>query len=1471
MPNTRKIITSPEKIRAEILRNIESAVRRKFPIDAGKYRVELKNIRTQRRDFSQAQQKNLLLTKGNASEAVYVDFDIINKDNGSVVHSMKDHRLVNVPHYTNRYTMMVDGNEYSIANQMRTKSGVYTRKRSNEELESSFNLARGANFKLVMDPSTGMFKIHMLGSTLPMYAVLKILGAPDGEIRQALGADLFATNENVTQNQMDRTRSTLYTKLAKRGSGLGDQASNAEKEQKIREYFSNTQLDPETTKITLGQSFSKVNYQSVLEAAKKILRVYNDQEKTDERDNLEFQQVYSVEDIMAEVLDKNREAVNKIATKLKSFNPSGNEEEDRKQLKSIFSPAYFTKPIRNFITGSSLSRLPSQINPMEMIDSAATITRLGEGAISSETAVPDASRDVNYSYMGLIDPIATPESSKVGIENRVTMSALKGDDNEFYKEVRNLGNNKIEQHRAIDLYDRKVGMPDPIHNRDKLKPEDEVGAVHKGELIKVKREELDFQIPSPHDLNTVTTSTIPFVNANQANRLVMGDKHVQQALPLAEPETRLVRSTMTEGGIDSTLRRIGDFLEPKAPVDGKVTRVTDEFVYIKDTDGNSHKVEYEHNMPLASKTMLHNTLHVKQGDNVKKGQSLGDSNFTKDGDLAVGKTMNVGYMPYKGLNHEDGVVVSESGARKMTSVHSDRITTRLDKTRIADKSKFTSMFPTKFSREQLNKLDDNGVIKKGEMLNYGDPVALVLEDNSSGRVNQVLGQLHRSLRTPYKDVSEVYDQYSPAEVLESMQRGNLISVMLKTHKPLERGDKMAGSYGNKGVVTKILPDDEMPQDADGNPLDTIFSSVGVISRINPAQTLESALGKVAKKTGKKYDVENFSYPDYVDFVKKELDKHGIKDKETVTDPITGKKIPNVFVGQQYMHKMFKTTDSNFAARGIDGPYDQDDVPTGAGKTGPKGLGGMEVNALIGHNARGFMRDASALRSAKNSDFWNSFKFGQVAHPPTEKRTFDRFVNTLKQAGVNVNKQGDEFVAGPLTDYDVERMSSGEIRDAKRLSAKDLSAEPGGLFDEVITGGMGGTRWGHIDLQEPVISPVFKDATRHLLGMTGKDLERMYEEEGGDAIKQKLNQIDVDSELSRLDSTLADPKVKGTELDKQVKKYKYLQALKNNKLSPGDAYMLKKAPVTPPSLRPITVSKSGDLMENDANLLYRDLILQNNSYKDLLDSGIASEDDKKVNRKALNDRMTELSGFMSPQNPQLKGKGVKGAASFIAGDVPKEGYFQDKVIYSKLNTSGRATLVPDNTLDLDEVGLPEDAAWDMYKPFLIRRMTQMGHSSYDAKEQAENRSELAKSMLMEEMDNRPVVVNRAPTLWRHSILGAKPKLRSGKNLHVNTLWEKATNQDYDGDAANIHVPVSDEAVEDTFNMLPSKQLFSDKKPGDLLMQPTQEPIVGLYQATQNLGTPTAGKGPAKKFQTEAEAWNAYHTGDLKMTDKVSIGG
>jgi len=317
--NTRPIITYPETVRQNIFEKAKQALQSKFPIEANSLVADISNIEIDHKILPHSKQKKIRMSKGNASTGVYADITITDKKTGKKVETLKRHRLMNIPYYTDRYTFIVDGNEYNLVNQLRTKSGVYTRKRGNEELESSFNLAAGANFKLTMDPATGIFKMSILHATLPALAVIKVLGGTPAAIKASIGETLYNENAKYTPTQYEKTINTLYDKLVKYKSQLGDSASKDEKIQGIRAYFADTKLDPETTKITLGESFTRVQVDTILRAMSKMLKVFNDKEDVDDRDGLEFQKIYTPDDIIKEVLDKSSREVNKLKDKLNTF------------------------------------------------------------------------------------------------------------------------------------------------------------------------------------------------------------------------------------------------------------------------------------------------------------------------------------------------------------------------------------------------------------------------------------------------------------------------------------------------------------------------------------------------------------------------------------------------------------------------------------------------------------------------------------------------------------------------------------------------------------------------------------------------------------------------------------------------------------------------------------------------------------------------------------------------------------------------------------------------------------------------------------------------------------------------------------------------------------------------------------------------------------------------------------------------
>ena len=249
------------------------------------------------------------------------------------------------------------------------------------------------------------------------------------------------------------------------------------------------------------------------------------------------------------------------------------------------------------------------------------------------------------------------------------------------------------------------------------------------------------------------------------------------------------------------------------------------------------------------------------------------------------------------------------------------------------------------------------------------------------------------------------------------------------------GDKLAGRYGNKGVVAKIIPDHEMIQDEKGRPLDLILTSASVISRINPAQIIETAVGKVVEKTGKPILYDNAENKNAVLWAKNLLKEHGIKDKEHVYDPIQKRKIlggdgKGVLVGRQFIYKLFKSTDTNFSGHGV-GPYDVNEQPlkTG-GDESAKGIGKMEFDSLISHGARNLLQESATVRGTKSDEFWRAVQLGAPLPAPKPSFAFNKFTAMLEGSGIRVDKRGSRFKLLPMTDKGVLEKSRGAIENKK---------------------------------------------------------------------------------------------------------------------------------------------------------------------------------------------------------------------------------------------------------------------------------------------------------------------------------------------------------------------------------------------------------------------------------------------------------
>lgn len=1428
--------TWQENIRNKAVESIKTA----FPFTGKKYTVQVENVRVKPAEYGPTDFKKAMLTAKTLSEPIKGTL-VLKDAAGKTLQKTPNFTLAQLPYYTPHHTFLIDGTPYSVNNQLRMKPGVYTRKKRNEELEAQFNTT-GNPFRMTMDPESGHFHLEYQTSKIPLYPILNKLGVSDKEIANYWNPKLVEANRTKFA-KVDQHFDKLYSKIV-RPSGTSPNKIEA-----VQKAFERAQLDPEVTKELLGKSFTSVTPEALLTVSQKLLRAYNERLDFDERDNLAYKRILGVDDFIAERIKLDaRDLKRKVMLKLEHGQPN---------LEKAIPVSPFTRGIRKFLSTSALSGSPTQINPLEVMDTSTKVTSMGEGGISSDRAVPTEARHLHGSHLGVLDPVRTPESYRAGIELRTALFTSRDKHGNIYTALTDR-KGRTRYVPVSEAAKKAIAFP----NQD-LRGQAKIDVLQAGKLRSVPASQVDYVIPNVQGMYTVSTNLIPFLNSIDGNRAEMGSKMVTQALPLKDPEPPLVQVAAYRPGL-SMEKEIARKVVPTANISGVVTKIKDGFIHVRSkgkTAAIEERVPYFENYPLAAKTYLHDTLKVKPGDEVKAGQPLADSVFVRDGQLALGKNLRVAYVPFRGMNTNDAIVVSESAAKKLTSLHMYREGLDVERDMKTSRELHRSYFGNKFTADRYKTLDDDGLVKPGTKVLPGDPLIVAVRKSPLSADAKMLGRLHKSLVTPYRDASVTWDHDTPGVVTDVAKVGNKFRLTIKTEEPLRLGDKLSNRYGAKGVVSMIVPDEQMLQDTEGRAIDVAITPASVVSRLNPAQILETAVAKVAQKTGKPIHIENFAPRDNLQWVKDQLKKHGLNDTETLIDPATGKKLKNVLVGPQYTYKLMKTTETNYSARGLgNGDYDVNQQPSTGGPTGSKGMGRLEFNALIAHDARNILKETATLKSQRNDEWWRAYQLGLPPPPLKSSFAYDKFGTMLSGAGIKMSKEGNHIALGPLTDRDVMKMSAGAIKRPLFVKAKDLSPEHGGFFDPVATGGLNGTKWAHVDLAEPIVNPVFERPVKTFLGMTQSEFEKTLKTEGGSGIKNRLSRIDLDQRekevMAELKTTRADKR------DNLIKELKYLRALKSNGLRPEEAYITTKLPVIPPIYRPVVPGKTGDLLISDANLLLRDAMIAN----DLLSKTQKLPGVKEDARKHLYNAVGALYGTHDPVSPQLLARNTQGYIARIAGvGSPKSGFFQSKLVRRQQDISGRGTIVPDSTLAMDEIGLPEEAGWSMFSPFVIKSLIQRGYSAIDAKKMVEDRHPVAKELLQAETRNRPVLVNRAPSLYRYNVLAAYPKLVPGKTIRVPEALAPIQAGDYDGDAVTITAPVTPAAIEEAKGLTLPNMLLSDQRKFTLTKAaPQQEAVLGIYKATSG-----KAMGKPQTFETKGDALDAYHRGEISLNTPVVI--
>mgnify|MGYP000848506675 FL=1 len=1467
-----------EDLNKKILSIVQESVKKLFPIENENRRLELVNIESidmpSVTDFQRYYTTKL--NRGTWSLRVRVKLRLVDKTNNKVIDEATT-TLFNLPIMDPNDAFLFQGNEYNLPTQLRLKAGVYYTAKSNDTYESKFFLEKGENFKIAFDPRKYTLRVIIGGRSVKLLPLLRALKLSEDDLKRIWGADTY---ELVKQNDDGDPEKELQSFIT--GSYRDYQKANwpipieQDPAQATIEYLKNTRVDKDVMKITMDKEIDRLNPELIAEAAKKLFDLVAGNIEEQQSTSLIFKKAHAPEDFIRDLLEEQiRLAKVTLAQRLPRFD----------QIDRIIPTGYLQRPISNFFANSSVVQLQMHANPISTILALKKATYTGEGGIEDQRAITNEQRAVDPYHFGFIDPVHTPESDQVGVTLYLSNYANVAN-GELWQTFYDVKNRRMKKLRPIDLYDKYVSFPGEgeINKQGEAewKNPTAVKALYKGKMIQTNAENIDYILPNKSQMFSAATTLLPFLHSLQPTRGMMASKHLQQVVGIKNREIPLVQSQIEPGNTEEEVN--GDYLKLMSPVTGTVTDITDFEIKIKDDTGKTHTVTYFRNLPSFQGQTTGFDLKVNKGDHVQKGQLIADSIYTKDGVLATGVNLRVAYLPWKGLNYEDGIVITESAAKKLASTHNYLVEMNLDNSVSTSKNRFTALFPTVYTKEQLDKLDDDGVVKVGTELDMDDPVILAVRFVKQDKWRDLSPSFMKL--SDYRNETQEWFKEVKGKVIDVKKLPDSIRVVVQTEEPTMVGDKLAGRHGNKGTVGAVIPDSEAPRTEDGKPIGVIMNPAGVPSRLNPSQLLESLAGKIAEKKGlKKYVVEQFNVDKFnAKNLLEEAKAAGVKEKERLFIPGEGWTETPVFTGIQYVNKLEQQVEKKTNLREEWG-YDQDEQPLrGSGEHGgARAIDPLTLYALLAHNVRDVLSEMATYKANKNDDFWLAIELGRVPPAPKNTFAFRRFEAHLNAAGIGIDKKPNEWIIRPLKDSEIKKFAPISISDPKFIKAHNLEPEEGGLFDPKIFGGINGEQWARVDLVTPVFNPTFESVVRPLLGLKTQEMKDLVNGKlgvnerneivpekdakyfGGEAFERLLNAIDVDKKINELKQKLLksgnDPDVVATD----IKTLRVLQAIKNRSIDPKD-FVLKSIPIMPPRMRPVYPSESGDfLVISPVNYRYRDLMLFNKELDSLKQTNAISDDELK--KKWSGKLYSYVEGLITRgTDDKQEGKGI---LPFLAGEgSPKGGYIHSKLLRKRQELSSTLVIQNGPELGLDQVGLPEEAAWNLYKPFIIQRLTMTGFDLKTAKDMVKNRDERAKKILLEETQRRPILINRSPSLHMYSIMAFKPVLVQDKAMKLNPLIVEGFNADFDGDTMGVFVPVTEEARKESFKMLPSNSPVKPFSENRLMYKLRQEYVGAIFNITK---LPKELSRPDRSFSDYPSLYEAWEKRQLKHDDVVFFQG
>ncbi len=644
--------------------------------------------------------------------------------------------------------------------------------------------------------------------------------------------------------------------------------------------------------------------------------------------------------------------------------------------KTLINIRPVTAAMKEFFGSSQLSKFMDQVNPIAELTDKRRLSSLGPGGLSRDRAGMEV-RDVNVSHYGRICPIESPEGANIGL---ITSIASYAKVNEYgflmtpYRKVENCHvTDEVVYLTADEESDYYISQATIGIDKDNNLTDTEVVARLNGENVIVKKELVNYIDVAPSQVVSITTSCIPFLDHDDAHRALMGSNMQRQAVPLLQSEAPFVGT-----GVEYIAARdSGSTIVAKA--DGIVEYADSKKIVIK--NAKDKDVYYLDNFERSNaETCLNHSPIVKKGDKVHRGEVLADGTSTNKGELALGKNMTVAFMTFNGYNYEDAVVLNERLVKDdvYTSLHIEHYDIDCRDTKLGPEE-ITRDIPN-VSEEARKNLDANGIIRIGTEVHEGDilvgkvtPKGVQELTSEEKLLHAIFGEKTREVRDTSLRVAhgadgivhdvKIYTKENSDELAAGVSK--VIRVYIIQKRKIQVGDKMSGRHGNKGVISLILPEEDMPYLPDGTPVDIVLNPQGVPSRMNLGQILELHLGMAAKKLGVYCATPVFDGATVEDIAEM-MEEAGLdKDGKTVLyNGRTGEPFENrVAVGVMYMIKLHHMVDDKLHARST-GPYSLVTQQPLGGKAqfGGQRFGEMEVWALYAYGAAHVLQEILTVKS-----------------------------------------------------------------------------------------------------------------------------------------------------------------------------------------------------------------------------------------------------------------------------------------------------------------------------------------------------------------------------------------------------------------------------------------------------------------------------------------------------------------------------